>query len=154
MLKTSPFKSSSADPRAQANHALWLQHARAENRRQLEEIVATLHEDCEYVLYPSGKSWKGKEGAREFYRGLWAAIPDVKLNLLHRIDADTAVVEESEVYGTLDGSLFGVLPPTHQPIRFRLVIIFPVRDGLFTGERLYLDSGELLKQIPGAVWHF
>lgn len=150
--RVSPFKSTSLDPRAQANHALWLQHARAENRRELEELIATLHEDCEYVLYPGGKSWRGKDGAREFYRGLWEAIPDVRLDLLNRTDADTAIVEESEVHGTLRGSLFGLLPPTNAPIRFRLVIIFPVRDGLFTGERLYLDSGEILKQIPGAVW--
>ena len=146
------FTSTSRDPLAQANHELWLKHARAENDRQLEELISTLHEDCEYVLYPGGKTWRGKDGAREFYRGLWQALPDVRLDLLHRIDSETAIVEESEVHGILSGSLFAMFPPTNREIRFRLVIIFPVRDGLFSGERLYLDSGEILRQIPGAVW--
>ena len=78
----------------------------------------------------------------------------MKLELLHRVDADTAVVEESEVYGTLEGSLFGILPPSHQLIHFRVVIFFPVQDQLFTGERIYVDSGEIVRQIPGAVWPF
>ncbi len=147
----SPFKSTSADLQAQANFNLWLKHARAEHRRQLEELISTLHDDCEYVLVPGGRTWRGKDGAREFYRGLWEAIPDVALTLLHRTDADTAIVEESEVFGTLQGSLFGLPAPANPTrIRFRLAIIFPVRDNLFTGERLYLDTAEVLRQIPGA----
>jgi hypothetical protein len=31
-----------------------------------------------------------------------------------------------------------------------VVIFFPVRDGLFTGERVYLDLAELARQIPAA----
>ena len=148
-MQANPFQSTAQSPKARANQALWLQHARAENRRQLEDLIATLHEDCEYEVVPLQQRWRGKAEVREFYRGLWAAIPDVKLTLLNRVDAEDCIVEESEVSGLMDGPLFG-LAPSGQPVRYRVVIFFPVRDGLFTGERVYLDLAELARQIPAA----
>lgn len=149
MLRTSPFESAATSDVAKRNHQLWLEHAIAENRRELERLIATLHEDCLYEVVPTELTWRGKDEVRNFYRGLWEGIPDVKLDLLHRIDADDCVVEQSEVYGTLSGALFG-FPPTGKAVRFRVVIFFPVRDGKFVGERVYFDAAELARQIPGA----
>jgi len=87
---------------------------------------------------------------RNFYRGLWEGIPDVKLDLLNRIDADDCIVEQSEVYGTMSGTLFG-FPPSGKPIRFKVVIFFPVREGKFVGERVYFDAAEIARQVPGAA---
>jgi len=144
-----PFETAAQSPTARANHALWLQHARAENRRELERLVATLHDDCEYVVVPTGQRWRGKDEVRRFYQGLWSAIPDVRLTLLNRIDAETCVVEESEVFGVMQGSLFSI-EPSGKPLRYRVVIFFPVRDGLFTGERVYFDLAEFARQVPAA----
>lgn len=146
---TSPFETRATSPLARANHALWLEHARAENRRELEKLIATLHDDCEYEVVPLGQRWRGKDEVRQFYRGLWGGIPNVRLKLLNRIDADDCVVEESEVYGRMEGPLFN-LDPSGTDVRYRVVIFFPVRDGLFTGERVYLDVAELARQVPAA----
>src|SRR5919204_6380341 len=110
MAKTSPFTSSASSETARANHKLWLEHAIAENRRELERLIATLHDDCVYEVVPTGQVFRGKDEVRAFYRGLWTGIPDVKLALLNRIDADDCVVEESVVFGRMDGPLFGVEP--------------------------------------------
>ncbi|OLC56588.1 MAG: hypothetical protein AUH85_05920 [Chloroflexi bacterium 13_1_40CM_4_68_4] len=150
MPKTNPFKSSSSSETARANHKLWLEHALAENRRELERLVATLHDDCVYEVVPSGLVFTGKDEVRNFYRGLWEGIPDVKLDLLNRIDADDCIVEQSEVYGTMSGALFG-FPPSGKPVRFKVVIFFPVRDGKFVGERVYFDAAEIARQVPGAA---
>ena len=72
------------------------------------------------------------------------------LDLLNRIDADDCVVEQSEVYGTMSGTLFG-FPPSGRAIRFKVVIFFPVRDGKFVGERVYFDAAEIARQVPGAA---
>ena len=148
-LHSSPFETRAQSPRAQANYKLWIEHARAENRRELERLIATLHDDCEYEVIPLGQRWQGKDQVREFYRGLWRGIPDVKLELRNRVDADDCIVEESEVYGTMDGPLFGVEPSGRQ-LRYRVVIFFPVRYGLFTGERVYFDLAEFARQVPAA----
>ena len=148
-LQSSPFETRAQSPIAQANYKLWIEHARAENRRELERLIATLHDDCEYEVVPLGQRWRGKDEVREFYRGLWRGIPDVKLTLLNRIDAEDCIVEESEVYGRMDGPLFGV-DPSGNELRYRVVIFFPVRGGLFTGERVYFDVAEFVRQVPAA----
>jgi steroid delta-isomerase-like uncharacterized protein len=148
-LQSSPFETRAQSPIAQANYKLWIEHARAENRRELERLVATLHDDCEYEVVPLGQRWRGKDEVREFYRGLWRGIPDVKLTLLNRIDAEDCIVEESEIFGRMDGPLFGV-EPSRRELRYRVVIFFPVRDGLFTGERVYFDVAEFARQVPAA----
>ena len=147
--RTSPFETTATSEKARQNYALWIEHARAENRRELERLIATLHEDCEYVVVPLDQHWKGKDQVRQFYRGLWEGIPDVKLELRNRVDADDCIVEESEIYGTMKGRLFG-MEPSGQPIRFRVVIFFPVRDGRFSGERVYLDVADFIRQVPAA----
>jgi steroid delta-isomerase-like uncharacterized protein len=146
---TSPFQTRAESPRSRANHALWLEHARAENRRELERLIATLHDDCEYEVVPLGRKWRGKDEVREFYRGLWTGIPDVKLTLLDRVDADDCIVEESVVFGRMQGPLFGI-EPSGKELRYRVVIFFPVRDGLFTGERIYFDVAGFVRQVPAA----
>jgi predicted ester cyclase len=99
---------------------------------------------------PTRQVFRGKDEVRGFYRGLWEGIPDVKLELRNRIDADDCVVEQSEVQGTMSGTLFG-FPPSGGPIRFTVVIFFPVRDGKFVGERVYFDAAEIARHVPGAL---
>ena len=146
----SPFATAASSEAAKRNHALWLEHAIAENRRELDRLLATLRDDCVYEVVPTGRTWRGKDEVAEFYRGLWSALPDVKLDLLGRIDADDCVVEESVVRGTLSGDLFG-FPSTGGPLRLRVVIFFPVREGAFAGERVYFDAAELARQVPAAA---
>jgi len=126
--------------------ALWYRHAVAENARQLEDLVATLTEDCVYEVMPWGLAYRGKDEARRFYRELWAAIPDVKLRLLRHVIDEHCLVEESVVYGTHQGGWVG-LPASGNYVEFPLVIFFPVANGLFTGERLYFDGVSVLRQI-------
>ena len=148
-LQSSPFETRAQSPLAQANYRLWIEHARAENRRELDRLIATLHDNCEYEVIPLGRRWHGKDEVREFYRGLWRGIPNVKLTLLNRVDADDCVVEESEIFGRMEGPLFD-LPPTGRDLRYRVVIFFPVRDRLFAGERVYFDLAEFARQVPSA----
>ena len=126
--------------------ALWYRHAVAENARMLEELVATLTEDCVYEIVPWGLVYRGKDEVRRFYRELWAALPDVKLRLLRHVIDEHCLVEESVVYGTHQGEWMGQ-SPTGNWVEFPLVIFFPVRDGLFTGEKLYFDGSSLLRQL-------
>jgi hypothetical protein len=116
-LQSSPFETRAQSPLAQANYQLWIEHARAENRRELERLVATLHEDCEYEVVPLGLRWRGKDAVREF--------------------------------GRMDGPLFGA-EPSGKELGYRVVIFFPVRDGRFTGERVYFDLADFARQVPAA----
>jgi steroid delta-isomerase-like uncharacterized protein len=124
----------------------WLEHVLAENRRDLDRLIATLADDAVYEIVPLKKFWRGKDEIREFYLGLWAALPDVKLDLRSRVADEHYVVEESHVRGTHTGPLFGI-PPSGRYIEFDLVIYFPFRNGEILGERLYLDVNSITGQV-------
>lgn len=125
-----------------ANVRRWTEHVLAENRRDLDKLIETLAEDAVYEIVPLKQFWRGKDEIRGFYNMLWAAIPDVKLDLRSRVADERYVVEESHVHGTHAGALFG-LPPSNRYIEFDLVIYFPFRDGEIMGERLYLDVNSI-----------
>lgn len=130
------------------NIRLWMEHVLAENRRDLDRLIETLHEDAVYEIVPLKKIWRGKTEIREFYHMLWTAMPDVKLDLRSKVADDHYVVEESHVYGTHTGPLFGI-PPTNRFIEFDLVIYFPFQDDKIMGERLYLDVNSITGQTLG-----
>src|SRR5437763_991689 len=113
-LQSSPFETRAESPLAQANYRLWIEHAHAENRRELERLVATLHEDCEYEVVPLGRRWHGKDEVREFYRGLWRAIPNVKLTLLNRVDADANLTDAPTAFA--GDAVLKVQPPTSDEV--------------------------------------
>ena len=127
------------------NVRLWMEHVLAENRRDLDRLIGTLHEDAVYEIVPLKKFWRGTAEIREFYTMLWAAVPDVKLDLRSKVADDHYVVEESPVYGMHTGPLFGI-PPSNRFIEFDLVIYFPFQDGKIMGERLYLDVNSITGQ--------
>jgi steroid delta-isomerase-like uncharacterized protein len=124
----------------------WLEHVLAENRRDLDRLIATLADDAVYEIVPLKKFWRGKDEIREFFQGLWTALPDVKLDLRSRVADEHYVVEESHVRGTHTGPLFGI-PPSGRYIEFDLVIYFPFRNGEILGERLYLDVNSITGQV-------
>ena len=124
----------------------WLEHVLAENRRDLDRLIATLAGDAVYEIVPLKKFWRGKDEIREFYLGLWTALPDVKLDLRSRVADEHYVVEESHVRGTHTGPLFGI-PPSGRYLEFDLVIYFPFRNGEILGERLYLDVNSITGQV-------
>ncbi len=135
-------------PQTERNVRLWMEHVLAENRRDLDRLINTLSEEAVYEIVPLKKFWRGKAEIREFYHMLWTAMPDVKLDLRSKVADDHFVVEESHVYGTHTGPLFGI-PPSGRFIEFDLVIYFPFENDRIMGERMYLDVNSITRQAAG-----
>jgi predicted ester cyclase len=122
---------------------LWQRHSIAEDRRDLEGLIATLTPDCVYELVPTGQRWEGHAGAREFYATLFAAFPDNRFDLTDIVIGPQGVMEVATLTATHAGP-FGGLAPTGQPVHLTVVIHFPWDPDkrLFSGERIYLDRGQ------------
>ncbi len=129
-----------------ANKRLWQKHVLAENRRSIEGLLATLSPEPLYVIMATGQEHRGRAGVAAFYSGLFESMPDVTFDLQEVFIGESGVVEESVMVGTHTGDLFG-LPPTGQPIRLPLTIVFPMRAGAILGERLYFDMDSLQRQL-------
>jgi predicted ester cyclase len=125
---------------------LWVRHAMAEDRRDIDGLIATLSPDCVYEIVPTGQRWDGHPGARAFYTELFAAFPDNAFELTDIVVGPQGVMEVATLTGTNLGPWAGV-PATGLPIALQVIILFPWGRPAerFSGERIWFDRGALTR---------
>ncbi|NJD29280.1 MAG: ester cyclase [Chloroflexi bacterium] len=134
-----------ADPQTHRRiRRLWQRHSIAEDRRDIDGLVATLAPDCVYEIVGTGLRWDGHAGARAFYTELFAAFPDNHFALTDIVIGPQGVFEAVALEATHAGPFAG-LEPTGRRVRLELAILFPWDPGTerFTGERIFLDRAAL-----------
>lgn len=132
----------------QAIRRLWIKHSIAEDRRDLDGLVATLTENCVYEIVPTGQHWEGHEGARTFYTTFLSAFPDVHFDLQDIVIGPQGVIEVAMMTGTHQGTWAG-MEPTGRRIETLIIIHFPWDPavGKFSGEKVYFDQGVFGSQL-------
>ena len=125
---------------------LWVRHSVAEERRDIDGLIATLSPECVYEIVPTGQRWEGHTGARDFYGQLFAAFPDNAFALSDIVIGPQGVFEVATLRGTNLGPLAGA-EPTGLPMALQVLILFPWDPATerFSGERIWFDRGA----IPG-----
>ena len=128
---------------------LWVRHSIAEDRRDIDGLIATLSADCVYEVVPTGQRWEGHAGARAFYSELFAAFPDNAFALTEIVVGPQGVFEVATLTGTNLGP-WGGAQPTGLPVALQVLILFPWDPATerFTGERIWFDRGSLAGQAP------
>ena len=123
---------------------LWQRHSIAEDRRDIDGLIATLAPDCVYEIVGSGLRWEGHAGARAFYTELFAAFPDNSFALTDIVIGPQGVFEAVVLEATHQG-LFAGLPPTGRRVRLELAILFPwdPETQRFSGEQIFIDRQAL-----------
>jgi predicted ester cyclase len=123
---------------------LWVRHSIAEDRRDIDGLIATLSADCVYEIVPTGQRWEGHPGARDFYGELFAAFPDNAFALSEIVIGPQGVMEVATLTGTNEGP-WGGASPTGLPVSLQVLILFPWDPATerFTGERIWFDRGTL-----------
>ncbi len=119
---------------------LWQRHSIAEDRRDIDGLIATLAPDCVYEIVGAGLRWAGHAGARAFYTELFAAFPDNAFALTDIVIGPQGVFEAVVLEATHSGPFAG-LAPTGRKVRLELAILFPWDPGasLFAGEQIFID---------------
>jgi predicted ester cyclase len=123
---------------------LWVRHSIAEDRRDINGLIATLAPDCAYEVVPTGRRWVGHAGARAFYTELFAAFPDNRFALTEIVVGPQGVFEVATLTGTNAGPWAGT-PPSGLPIALEVLILFPwdPATNRFLGERIWFDRGSV-----------
>jgi predicted ester cyclase len=123
---------------------LWVRHSIAEDRRDIDGLIATLSPACVYEIVPTGQRWEGHDGARRFYRELFAAFPDNRFALSDIVVGPQGVFEVATLTGTNLGPWAGA-PPSGLPVALQVLILFPwdPATNRFSGERIWFDRGGL-----------
>jgi predicted ester cyclase len=134
-----------ADPAAHRRiRRLWQRHSIAEDRRDIDGLVATLAPGCVYEIVGTGLRWEGHDGARAFYTELFAAFPDNRFALTDIVIGPQGVFEAVVLEAT-HVSAFAGLAPTGRRVRLELAILFPWDPAAarFRGEQIFIDRQAL-----------
>jgi steroid delta-isomerase-like uncharacterized protein len=125
-------------------------HARsyveAIGRRDVEAIGEHWSEDGVEDLVPVG-ILRGREEVKDFFRGVFAAMPDAKTDCLRVIAAETAAAVEWRMTGTFDGQPFQGIDPTGKPIEVRGLDFIEIEDGLISSNTAYYDGMAFARQV-------
>lgn len=134
-----------ADAAAQRRiRRLWQQHSIAEDRRDIDGLIATLAPECVYEIVGTGLRWEGHAGARAFYGELFAAFPDNRFALTDIVIGPQGVFEAVVLEAT-HAAAFAGLQPSGAQVRLELAILFPwdPEAQRFSGERIFIDRQAL-----------
>ena len=123
---------------------LWVRHSIAEDRRDIDGLIATLAPDCVYQIVGAGLRWEGHAGARAFYAELFAAFPDNHFSLTDIVIGPQGVFEAVVLEATHVGAFAG-LEPSGRRVRLELAILFPWDPAAqrFSGEQIFIDRTAL-----------
>ena len=123
---------------------LWVRHSIAEDRRDIDGLIATLAADCVYEIVPTGQRWEGHDGARRFYTELFGAFPDNRFALTEIVVGPQGVFEVAILTGTNQGPWAGARP-SGLPVALQVLILFPWDRAAnrFSGERIWFDRGSI-----------
>jgi steroid delta-isomerase-like uncharacterized protein len=133
-----------ADTRA-AREALVREHMESENRLDFDATLATFTHP-RYELIATGEIYDGEEEVRGYYARSRATFPDQRNENVVLHHTDDGVIVEFDLLGTHQGPLAG-MAPTGRAFRCRMVALFLFEDDRISCERVYFDSGTILRQL-------
>src|SRR5262245_31578614 len=133
--------------RIRAQLALVEEHVRRENAHDLSGIMATFGRQARYDDEPWHEHHEGHDAVHRYYEDLLTSLPDLRIEIDHRLAAEDGVVLEVRISGTHLGTWRG-LPPTRRRVTFPLCGIFTFdAEGKLAGERIYYDRANVLSQV-------
>lgn len=123
------------------------EHMAAENKLDFDRALATFAHP-RYELIGTDTVHDGPDDVARYYRQSREAFPDQRNEIISLRHADDAVIVEFWLMGTQKGRL-GSLEPTGRSFRVRMAAVFVFEGEGLICERVYFDSGSILRQISG-----
>jgi len=136
---------SDASDRRRIREDLVRLHMEAENIHDFDAVIGTFRHP-RYELIGTGRVHDGEAAVRAYFRETRSAFPDQRNELIALHHADDAVIAEFWLLGTHQGALGG-LAPTGRTFRCRMTAFFVFEETALVCERVYFDSGSILRQL-------
>lgn len=139
--------------------SLALEAYTAYNERELERAASCYSEGVRLRSAASGEVLEGRSGYLQL-AGRWvAAFPDSRLEVVRVEVSPGAATVELVRRGTHTGTLLGShghIPPTWAQVELPVCEVLRMEDGLIRSADIYLDTGDLLRQmglLPSSPLH-
>lgn len=126
---------------------LVVDHLRAEDRHDVDAVLATFTEDCVYRIPAYDIDLRGKEAVGQFYTGMFESFPDFLNESETYHESEQAIFVEIVTERTHDGP-WRDLEPTGTTFRTTSLAQFPIApDGLLGGEIVHVNPVDALYKI-------
>ncbi len=125
--------------------AVTREHMESENRHDWEATLATFSHP-HYELVPTGQTFDGRDEVMAYYTSSRASFPDQRNEISRLHVTDDAVIVEFDLLGTHGGEFLGVAP-TGRTFRTPMIAIFEFSHDRIVNERVYFDTGSILRQL-------
>lgn len=105
--------------------------------------------DCEMVM-PGMPPLKGAAAVRAMFEAWRGALPDMRHETVHGIEAGDTYAGETRFTGTHTGPLrtpAGELPPTRRSVSWQSADVVRFREGRIASWHVYHDAGALFAQL-------
>lgn len=122
------------------------QWAIAWSSHDTEKVLALFTEDCVYEDVTFGVVNHGRAELRAFANGVFAGIPDFKVELTARFVAGPSAGMEWVMSGTHKGDFPG-MPATGKHFSIRGVTIVELREGKIRRNSDYWDAATVMRQV-------
>lgn len=132
------------------NIRLVMAHFAAESKHDYEATLATLTDDIEYRMMPTGAVMRGKGEVTRYYDAWWHAFPDVTIDVQRISASGEWVIAEAISTATHLGHFLGV-PPTGKRVTSHVCTLIRMREGKMVEETVYYDLTERLAQIGSVL---
>jgi steroid delta-isomerase-like uncharacterized protein len=119
------------------------EHIDAENRHDIEGIIATFHHPRYEV---NGEPSEGEEAVRELLQILMQGFPDLNAEIVKLRHLEDGVLVEGLITGTHAGEWVGIAPSGNR-INMRVVSIFEFDEDRLMCEKAYMDVATMLAQV-------
>ncbi len=120
------------------------------NQRQFDRALALCDEKCVISVIPTGQSYRGPNGMREFMQGWVNALPNCQVALRHQYATETGVVNEFHGHGVHSGVLKtqqGNIGPTQKTLDLDFCEVWEITDGKIQSIRAYFDVATMMRQL-------
>jgi steroid delta-isomerase-like uncharacterized protein len=121
------------------------EHMESENRHDFDATIATFAHP-RYELIALDRIFDGEQEVREYFKTSRTTFPDQRNEVISIRHADDAVITEFWLLGTHLGPL-GRITATGREIRCRMTAFFIFEGDQLVCERVYHDSGTILRQL-------
>ena len=120
------------------------------NRRDLETAVADAAEGAEVVSLGLGRTFTGKEGARELLE-FWVSVAhDGRVRILRQLAGEDGVTNEGIFEGSYTGAIpgpAGIIPAAGQPFTVPFAAVWRIANGQVVSIYGYFDRLDLIQQL-------
>ena len=115
-------------------------------RRDVRALGEHWSEDGVDDVVPIGML-RGRQEIEEFFRGLFAAVPDLETTIVRVVANDRHAALEWRMRGTFTGEPFQGIDPTGKAVDMRGLDLVEVEDGKIVGNTAYYDGAEFARQV-------